>query len=38
MVYDTIKEKRLTCQTHTFDGKHEVDKAALKAFIAEFLG
>lgn len=35
---ETIKEKELTCQTHTFDGKHEVDKSALKDFVAKFLG
>ena len=35
--YKVIKEKKLICQTHTFEGKHEVDKAALKTFVKEFL-
>ena len=35
--YDVIEEKKLTCQTHTFEGKHEVDKTALKTFVTEFL-
>ena len=35
--HDVIKEKKLTCQTHTFKGKHEVDKSALKVFVEQFL-
>ncbi|MEM1124906.1 MAG: phospholipase [Bacteroidota bacterium] len=35
--YDVIAEKGLTCQTFTFDGKHEVDKVALREFVEQFL-
>ena len=33
--YDVIAEKKMTCKTFTFDGKHEVDKVALKDFVVQ---
>ena len=35
--HSVIEEKQLTFSTHTFDGKHEVDKRALKNFVEKEL-